>query len=58
MVLVEVTFDYEGDAGGNPAGGGGGVLDGRDVLDLMHGRSRMTIEPRPLGGGILICCLP
>ena len=27
--------------------GGGGVLDRRDVLNLMHGRSRMTIE----GGG-------
>ena len=26
--------------------GGGGVLDSRDVLDLMHGRSRMTIDPR------------
>ena len=24
--------------------GGGGVLDRRDVLDLMHGRSRMTID--------------
>ena len=23
-----------------------GVLDRRDVLDLTHGRSRMTIEPR------------
>ena len=23
-----------------------GVLDRRDVLDLMHGRSRMTIDPR------------
>ena len=27
-------------------GGGGGVLDRRDVLDIMHGRSRMTIDPR------------
>ena len=25
---------------------GGGVLDRRDVLDIMHGRSRMTIDPR------------
>ena len=25
--------------------GGGGVLDRRDVLDPMHGRSRMTIDP-------------
>ena len=25
---------------------GVGVLDTRDVLDLMHGRSRMTIAPR------------
>ena len=25
---------------------GGGVLDGRHVLDLMHDRSRMTIDPR------------
>ena len=24
---------------------GGGVLDRRDVLDLMHGRGRMTIDP-------------
>ena len=28
--------------------GGGGVLDRRDVLDLMEGRSRMTINPRIL----------
>ena len=28
--------------------GGGGVLDGRDVLDLMHDRSRMNIDPRIL----------
>ena len=27
-------------------GGGGGVLDRRGVLDPMHGRSRMTIDPR------------
>ena len=27
-------------------GTGGGVLDRRDVLVLMHGRSRMTIDPR------------
>ena len=27
------------------AGGGGGVLDRRDVLDLMHSRSPMTIDP-------------
>ena len=27
--------------------GGGGVLDRRDVLDLiMHGSSRMTMDPR------------
>ena len=26
--------------------GRGGVLDKRDVLDLMHGHSRMTIDPR------------
>ena len=32
--------------GGGGERGGGGVLDRRDVLDLMHGRSRMTIEPR------------
>ena len=25
---------------------GGDVLDRRDVLDLMHGRSHMTIDPR------------
>ena len=25
---------------------GGGILDRRDVLDLMHGRSRMTIDHR------------
>ena len=25
---------------------GWGVLDRRAVLDLMHGRSRMTIDPR------------
>ena len=25
---------------------GGGVLDRRYVLDLMHGRSRMAIDPR------------
>ena len=38
----------------------GGVLDRRDVLGLMHGRSRMTIDPRiptiparGIGGGIL-----
>ena len=30
----------------------GGVLDRRDVLDLMHGGSRMTIDPDR--GGILI----
>ena len=24
----------------------GGVLDRRDVLDIMHGRSRMAIDPR------------
>ena len=29
----------------------GGVLHSRDVLDLMHGRSRMTIET---GGGRVI----
>ena len=28
--------------------GGGGVLDRRDVLDLMHGPSRMAIDPRIL----------
>ena len=27
-------------------GSGRGVLDRRDVLDLMHGRYRMTIDPR------------
>ena len=27
-------------------GGGRGVLDRRDVLDLMHGRSRMIIDLR------------
>ena len=27
-------------------GGGGVVLDRRDVLDLMHSRSRMIIDPR------------
>ena len=27
-------------------GRGGGVVDRRDVLDIMHGRSRMTIDPR------------
>ena len=26
--------------------GEGGAVDRRDVLDLMHGRSRMTIDPR------------
>ena len=32
---------------GGPGGRGrGGVLDRRDVLDIMHGRSRMTIDPR------------
>ena len=30
---------------------GGGVLDWRDVLDLMHGRSRMT------GGVVLMPCM-
>ena len=30
-------------------GGGGGVVDRRDVLDLMHGRSRMTVDPRMPG---------
>ena len=25
--------------------GGGGVLDRSDVLDIMHGRSRITIDP-------------
>ena len=27
-------------------GGGGGVRDRRDVLDLMHGRSRIAMDPR------------
>ena len=27
---------------------GGGVLDSRDILDLMHGRSRMTLDPHIL----------
>ena len=27
-------------------GRGGGILDRRDVLDVMHGRNRMTIDPR------------
>ena len=37
------------DANPNYIGGinGGGVLDTRDVLDLMHDRSRMTIDRRP-----------
>ena len=26
--------------------GVGGVLDKRDALDLMHGRGRMTTDPR------------
>ena len=39
--------------GGSGGGWGGtGVLDRRDIRDLMHGRSRVTIE------GVLICCLP
>ena len=29
-----------------PWGEGGGVLDRRYVLNLMHGRSRMIIDPR------------
>ena len=29
-------------------GGGVGVLDRRYVFELMHGRSRMTIDPRIL----------
>ena len=32
--------------GGGYRGKRGGVLDRRDVLGLMHGRSRMTIDPR------------
>ena len=28
------------------AGEGGGVFDRRDALDVMHGRSRMTLDPR------------
>ena len=31
---------------GGRGGVWGGVLDRRHVLDLMHGRSRMTIDPR------------
>ena len=34
-------------------GEGGGVLDGRDVLDLMHSRSRMTIDFARGGWGIV-----
>ena len=30
----------------NRARWGGGVLDRRDVLDIMHGRTRNTINPR------------
>ena len=29
---------------------GGRVLDRRDVFDLMHGRSRMILDPRTLQG--------
>ena len=31
---------------GEGRGGGGGVLERRYVIDLMHGRSRMTVDPR------------
>ena len=31
---------------GRKGGEGGGVLDRRNVFDLMHGRSRMTVDPR------------
>ena len=32
-------------------GGEGGLLNRRDALDLMHGRSRMTIDSGSRGGG-------
>ena len=50
----EATFDTLRMTASNALGGrgwGGGVLDRRDVLDLMHGRSRMTVEGR--GGALL-----
>ena len=31
---------------GREGGREGGVLDRKDVLDLMHGRSRITVDPR------------
>ena len=42
---------YDGWSGGVYGGEGGGVLNRRNVLDPMHGRSRMTIDPRiPMPG--------
>ena len=37
---------YERAVVGRQRGALGGVLDRRDALDLMHGRSRMTIDTR------------
>ena len=37
------SFDFAGRQAGR---GEGGVLDRRDVLDLMHGRSRVTVDLR------------
>ena len=55
MLLVPVKGQFVHDGvsiteraaiGLREGGGGGGVLDRRNVLDLMLGRSRMTIDPR------------
>ena len=34
--------ETDGRTEGRRDGGRGGVLDGRDAVELMHGRSRMT----------------
>ena len=42
----ELARDWTVNRGFSLSDRGGGVLERRDMLDLMHGRSRMTIDAR------------
>ena len=45
-IICTQHFDAFDSQGNMLGGGGGSVFDRNYVLDLMHGRSRMTIDPR------------